>query len=555
MVPPFPIFRLLTGVVFFLLAMQMIENALQRLAGRRFKIFLKKHTQSKFRAVSGGVLVTGILQSSSIVNLLVLGLIGAGVIQMENGLALLLGSNLGSTINSWLLAGVGFSFSIDDYMLPVTAIAGLGMFLTKREKIGYTLFRFLFSLAFLFIALDFIKNGMSGLVETTRLISWENYPTALIVVAGLLITALVQSSSATMAIALSALYAGGISLMAAMALVLGAEAGTSLKLFLAAAGNAPVKKRVAMGNFLFNVVTMVVVYLLLHPAVQLVTAVCGSGNPLMALVLFQTLINLLGILIFWPVLGPFGRWLNRRYSDNGNESLFIHKVSPENNDAGLEALENEIRHFSGDVILHHLDAFHPGVSLSLPVKTHSQFDRKTTSEKYDYIKFLHGRMHTFALQLQKVIADAHDTERLDQLMAAIRNLMYAAKSIHDARGDIGQMSQSSNEIKYGFYLQADAFMLQFYNRAARLLAETPPDKRQDELSALFRQLNEGYTGNLQALYKENLSKGVSETEISTMINFNRSLYTAYKSVAFALKDLLLDEKQAAYFDTLPGFIR
>lgn len=546
---------MLTGLVFFLLAMQMMETALQRMAGRRFKIFLKKHTQSKLRSVGGGALVTGILQSSSIVNLLVLGLIGAGVVQLENGLALLLGSNLGSTVNSWLVAGIGFSLQLESYVLPVTAVAGLGMILSNPEKTYHTVFRFLFSLAFLFIALDFIKTGMQNLASVVPLSRLEHFPLFVLIITGMLLTALLQTSSAMMAIALSALHAGGISLMMAMALVLGAEAGTTLKLFLAAAGNSPVKKRVATGNFIFNAVTILVVGLLLAPCQRLVLHITGSGNELMALVVFQTLTNLISLLLFWPVLRPFGKMLNRMFRHNKTESLFIHKIPAAGNGAGLDALENETLYLAGDVILHHFDVFQPGTEPEVPVKTHEQFSRKSASDKYAYIKLLHGSMHTYALRLQKHTTDPHDTERLDQLMACIRNLMYAAKSIHDARGDVAQMSQSSNEIKYGFYRQAENFMRTFYNHAARLLGETADADKQQELLSLFKDINEGYTQSLQALYKENLSKQVSETEISTLINFNRSLYTAYKSMAFALKDYLLDEQQAAYFDGLPGFIR
>jgi phosphate:Na+ symporter len=271
--------------------------------------------------------------------------------------------------------------------------------------------------------------------------------------------------------------------------------------------------------------------------------------------LFQSLTNLIGILIFWPVLRPFGRMLNRWFVNDGNGSLFIHKVPAANNVAGLEALENEVRHFTGDVILHHFDMFHPEAALPESVQRLVRQEQQSATKRYDHIKLLHGRMHTYALQLQKLTTDAQDSDRLEQLTSAIRNFMYAAKSVHDAAGDIIQMRQSSNELKYGFYQQADAFMFDFFERAARLLTETLPEKRNDELIALFSTINEGYTRHLQSLYKDNLSKGVSEMEISTLINFNRSLYTAYKSFAFGLKDLMLDHKQAAYFDALPGFIR
>ena len=109
----FDIWKMLAGIAFFLLAMNFMEEALHLLAGRRFKLFLKKQSGSRIKAVLGATVVTGLLQSSSIVNLLVLSMAGAGVVQMDNALALILGSNLGSTFNSWLVATLGFNFNIE----------------------------------------------------------------------------------------------------------------------------------------------------------------------------------------------------------------------------------------------------------------------------------------------------------------------------------------------------------------------------------------------------------------------------------------------------------
>ena len=156
--------KMLVGVAFFLLAMNFMEDALKHLASRGFKLFLRRQTTSKLKAIGGGAIVSGLLQSSSILNLLVLSLAGAGVILMENSLALLLGSNLGSTLNSWVVATLGFDYNIESVVLPVAGIAGIGMAFSNNQSKWFLWFKFLFSLAFLFVALGFIKNGMEGWV-------------------------------------------------------------------------------------------------------------------------------------------------------------------------------------------------------------------------------------------------------------------------------------------------------------------------------------------------------------------------------------------------------
>ena len=94
---------------------KLLEEALQQLAGRPFKLFLRKHTTHKLKAIGAGAVVTALLQSSSIVNLMLLAFVGSGIIQMQNGLAMMLGSNIGTTFTSWIVATVGFEFNIESF--------------------------------------------------------------------------------------------------------------------------------------------------------------------------------------------------------------------------------------------------------------------------------------------------------------------------------------------------------------------------------------------------------------------------------------------------------
>ena len=129
--------KMLAGVGIFLLGMSFLEDALRKLAGRSFKLFLRNQTTNKFKAIAGGAIVTGVLQSSSVVNLMVLAFVGAGVITMQNALAVILGSNIGTTLTSWLVASLGFAFNIELFSLPIVGIAGLAMALIRSNNRAY----------------------------------------------------------------------------------------------------------------------------------------------------------------------------------------------------------------------------------------------------------------------------------------------------------------------------------------------------------------------------------------------------------------------------------
>ncbi|HRF26302.1 MAG TPA: Na/Pi symporter [Ferruginibacter sp.] len=548
------IWTMLAGVAFFLLAMAFMEDSLRSLTGRRFKLFLKRQTTRPAKAVLGGALVSALLQSSSIVNLLVLSMVGAGVVQMSHALALMLGSNIGTTFTSWMLVTFGFEFGIEQWMLPVTAISGIIMAFLDRESKWFAWCRFVFSLSFLFVALMFIKTGMEGWVADRDLQVYAGYPLVVFVLVGLVITGLVQSSSATVAITLSALHSDAISLIMAMAIVLGSEIGTTLKLFLASAGGLPGKKRVALGNFLFNMVTVLFLLLLLRPTEWLISEYAGIKDHLFALVFFQSMINFLSLLLFFPFLKPVSRFLMKRYTDDEDDTMFISKVSVADSGIALDALEKEMQVFVRQVVMYNAESFDVSDQLPVNMAIDSGFADQSLSGKYDHIKILHGEMYVFSMRLNQTVISKDEADRLNRYVAASRNFMYAAKNIRDAQQDILQLRHSSNDVKYRHYLESADNLVVFYRQVSEVL-HAAPENRFAFLTRLYRDVSEAYAQNLSQLYQEPSVKLLSELEISTLINFNRELYTSFKSMIFGLKDFLLSPAEADYFDDLPGFIR
>ena len=555
MVSYFDSWKMLAGVAFFLLAMNFMESTLGILAGRRFKLFLKKHTTSKLEAIGGGVIVTGLLQSSSIVNLLVLNMVGAGVLKMENALALMLGSNLGTTVNSWLLATVGFSYSFEVFVLPVVGITGIAMAFISMENKWFLVFKFLFSIAFLFVALGYIKMGMEGFVKQTNLSAITSYPLVIFLLLGILLTAIVQSSSAVIALTLSALYTNAISLLIAMAIGLGGEIGTTLKLFLAAAKGSASKKRVALGNFLFNLITVSIMFIFLRPLNYIFKELLPVSDHLIALALFQSLVNLLCIILFLPFLRLFGVFLLKSFKEKDEGSFYISKVSVGDMDNAIDALDQETKYFINHVIQYSLNSFNINEGKISNMNISKSFTRKSVSQQYNYIKQLHGEMHGFYLKLLSEASDKIVTERLEQLISAIRNSMYAAKNIRDAQHDIEQMRNSSNDIKYNFYIQSSEKLMHLYEKIKLILNSKEVENCLQDLTVLYHSITSGYTSTLGSLYKDSVANKVNELEITTLVNFNRELYTSFKSILFGLKDYLLTVKEAEFFDTQPGFIR
>src|SRR6188474_1757233 len=429
------IWKMLAGVAIFLLGVMLMEESLQVLAGRRFKLFLKKQTQNKLKAIGGGAIVTAVLQSSSIVGLMVLAFVGAGIIAMQNALAIILGANLGTTVSNWIVALVGFKVNIENIALPVTGIAGLGYVIFDKSSPLYNWSRFLLGFSFLFVGLGYIRSGIEEIVKQVDLTQYENSPVIVFVLVGFIITTIIQSSSATMALTLSALFAGGINLYDSMAITLGSEVGTTIKLFIASIKGTAVKKRVALGNFLINIITVSVVIIFLSPVNRLITETIGIKDNLIALVFFQSFINIFGIILFYPLLNVLGRFLEKRFLSADDETMFIHKVDVKEPSTALDALEKETNHFIEVVCIYSLDCFEIANKLQKESKLNKKFIGHNVFEKYDYIKFLYGEIHGYYIQMQKTATNKEDVEKLDRFMSSVRNAMYAAKSFKDALPD------------------------------------------------------------------------------------------------------------------------
>lgn len=150
------LWKLLAGLGIFLFGMYLLEEAIKALSGRSFKKFIKNYTSNRIKSILAGTFSTAILQSSSAVSLIVIAFVGAGIMNMINAMGVIVGSNLGTTVTSWIVASLGFKFSIESIALPIIAVGGLVLiFLGKTGKYA-NISKLLVGFGFIFMGLDYI---------------------------------------------------------------------------------------------------------------------------------------------------------------------------------------------------------------------------------------------------------------------------------------------------------------------------------------------------------------------------------------------------------------
>jgi Na/Pi-cotransporter len=245
MTPELDIWRLAAGLGLFLFGMHELEEALKQLAGRPFKRFLRQYTAKPLRGIIAGALTTAALQSSSVVSLIVLAFVGTGIITLASAISIVFGSNLGTTATGWIVATVGFKLDIEALALPLIAMGGFGVVWSAKGTRRAGLSHFVAGLGLMLMGLEFMKSGALIATELFDPAQLAGFPLIVFLVTGLLLTAVIQSSSATIMITLSALYAGAMTLESAAAIAIGADLGTTITAMLGALAGSTDKKRVA----------------------------------------------------------------------------------------------------------------------------------------------------------------------------------------------------------------------------------------------------------------------------------------------------------------------
>lgn len=538
--------------------MYQLEIALKQLAGRTFKLFLRKHTEKKISAIFSGTIVTAVLQSSSVVTFMVLSFVGAGAISMRNALAVVLGSNLGTTLGSWVVAMLGFKLDIEKFALPIIAVSGIGLIVFANRKQLYHTSIFFMGFGLLFLGLNYMKESMESLFTDFDFTPYLHLNLLSFVLIGFIITAIIQSSSATMVITLTTLNAGAIPFNFAVAIIIGSELGTSIKTLLGSIGGIAAKRRVALGNIIFNFIITVFAFVLMTPIIALIQTILGIKDPLIGLVLFQTIINLIGIILFFPFLKKFSDFLENRFKNKENTATFyIQNVSPKMPEIALEVLEKEALLFIQRVININMEAFHvTGIDLVYDTKINDLFYKNNGkqiayNEKYDNVKHAEGEILSLYTKMNEVEIEKEDFIRLNQLMASVRNAMYSAKGIKDVRHDRKDLSESAIDIKYNHYKFLQSQLHDFYNTINELLISKEKSTYFEELVRQMSQIQKDYEIRMNNIYQLSAQNTLEELDVSTLLNLNREVYSSCKAIIYSLKDYLLDTVHSEDFENIP----
>lgn len=420
--------QLLGGLGLLLLALSMLTDGLRLAAGDRLTAILKKGTTPPWRGLASGVSMTVLVQSSSAVTVATIGFVNAGLMSLEQAITVIFGTNIGTTITGWIVAAVGFEFSLSALALVMVG-AGMGIRLMLGDRAQGGFGTALAGFGLFFLGLDFLKAGFDSLGPSINLQVVSDYGALGILIGaviGFVVTVLAQSSSAAVAFILTAAAGGAVMLPTAAAMVVGSNIGTTSTAVLTSIGATPNARRVSLAHIVFNLITGALALVLLVLALPFADTVAHMASLAVLLALFHTAFNVMGVLLIWPWRGRLARFLHTRFrtiEEDESRPRYLDTTLAATPDLAVQALLREIARIDAEVTLV------AGLALAEKVPAHSQLRRKQ-----DVVQALVAAVYDFVGHAQKGTVVHEVAGRLVQLMQASQYYLEAAALVVQASG-------------------------------------------------------------------------------------------------------------------------
>ena len=441
------------GVAIFLFGMLMLEDGFKQFGGGALERILERATGSTPRAISFGILSTTLLQSSSLVSVITISFLSAGLITLIGGVGIIFGANIGTTTGAWLVAGLGLKINIAAYAMPMIALSIILVFQKSKplRGIGYALA----GLGFLFLGIHHMKEGFDAFkdqLDLTRFALTGLLGLFVYSLVGTTATVVMQSSHATMVLILTALAAGQISYENALALAIGANIGTTITAIISSLGANFQGKRLALAHLIFNMATAIVALVFLAPlrdSVDWISDAVGiaPSDFAMKLAVFHTIFNVLGVALMLPFLSRLITFLEHRITEpvpDVSRPRYLNEAVDEFPQTLEIALRKEVLHLyenATELILHglnlHRDQLFETTDVAALVRKSRSPVELDIDEGYErHVKTLYAAIVEFTTRAGDKRLAPEIADRVYAMRDVASDIVQAVKSVKHLRKNI-----------------------------------------------------------------------------------------------------------------------
>lgn len=569
--------QIAAGVALFLFGMLALEEGFKAFTGGLLEKILRKTTNKLWKSLSFGIVTTTLMQSSSLVSVISISFISAGLITLASGIGIVFGANLGTTTGAWLVAGLGLKVKISAYAMPML-VFGVILVLQKQRELRNVGF-IIAGIGFLFLGIHYMKEGFEVFRADIDLRAYAvaGYAGLFIYTfIGIVATVVMQSSHATLVLIITALAGEQITYENALALAIGSNVGTTITAILGSISANVNGKRLAAAHLVFNVVTGLIAIVFLY---ELIDAVhwsakylgIASDNYTLKLAIFHTLFNLIGVVVMLPFIGKLVKVLTRILPEKSRkvaEPEYLSKSSIDLPEIALEAVRKETlnlyRYFFG-IICHGLSFRVRDINSEIPVKQVIESLKKpipvNIKEEYtNTIKGLYAEIVDFIGMAQEHMSREQNNE-VYELRSAGRSMLESIKNTQHLHKNLSHYLNDPNP-----YIREEYEKIRYrLGSILRSLSEIEKDEDEERtvlptLEAIkigIQKSDRQFFLDIDALIREKHITGVMATSLmndnsytnniaTNLLEISTILFKSRNSAVYEVEQsLMLDEQETA----------
>jgi phosphate:Na+ symporter len=449
------------GVAIFLFGMFFLEEGFRAFTGGVLESVLRKSTNRMWKSLSFGFTAATVMQSSSLVSVITISFLSAGLIGLMEGMGIIFGANVGTTTGAWLIAGFGLKVKISAYAMPMLVFGVVLIFQKSKslKGVGYILA----GLGFLFLGIHHMKEGFETFQNQINLTDYamEGFAGVLVfTLVGILATIIMQSSHATLVLVITALSVQQITYENALALTIGANVGTTITAVIGSLTSNVDGKRLALADVLFKVAAGIVFMILINPItglVDMISAFIGLAEDsyTLKLAVFHTIFNVTGVIIMVPLVKQLVRLVTTAMPERktpASEPMYLNESAFELPDTAIEAVRKEtVRLYDRavDIITHGLSVQRTTLFSEQDLESVIKHSNRVMAQQdiddlYGrHIKAIYGAIVEFISRAQSSMAEAQ-AEELLTLRQVGRDVVEAIKGIKHLQKNLNVYMLSDN---------------------------------------------------------------------------------------------------------------
>ena len=521
---------IIAGIAIFIIGMQYMENGFKLFSGGVLETILQKFTSTTPKAIGTGFLATAVVQSSSLVTVIIISFLSAELIGLTQAVGVVFGSNIGTTTTAWLVSSLGLKIKIAHYALPML-IFGVVMQFSKHsvyKGIGSVLI----GLGFIFLGIAYMKEGFDTLKDGLDLAEYAipGYLGVFVYIFfGAVATVIIQSSSATMAIIITALATGQIDYINALSLAIGANIGTTVTAAIGAVASNKNGKRLAVAHLIFNMVTALFAVVFLYQLRDLVDKLApllsiSETDVAMKLALFHTIFNVIGVLLVSPFIKQLVRFLQTLFNpkEKGRgRAKYLTKEVMELPSTAIAALRKETIHLydkSLEAIVHAMNLHRSEIFSDADVNevvVHSVALIKIDIDKtyQNDLKNLYGEIIRYA-SMTPGNMDQEDNNKIYELKLTARDIIEMVKDVRELQKNLNFYSKSHNTVILNEYNKLRSQLVTVLRSIQQIRDDEQIIASEEEILTRIEVQKEIAIDNEKAL-NQNIDKLIRENKINS----------------------------------------